>query len=122
MFGWWFPIPTSLECTLTNVKVWLRVEKQLQPKKFIWDHFFQDSDYRFRSYYKINKSDEWIEVGSSKIPKQHAAGDFVGGVAVTSNDNAELALLNLSLVKIISFGNADEALQSSTLDVCSECL
>ena len=96
---------------LANVKVWLRVEKKL--KKF---KLFRDSEYEFRSYYKINESDNWIEVGQPKTLKKRAEQNFEGGVAVTSNGNTKLAVVNIPRVELISFGKT-ESLSSSTFEL-----
>lgn len=109
-FGWfhycWFDISV-----LADVKAWVRIEKKLKTFRL------GKSDYEFRSFYKLNESDHWIEVGGSKILKQWAVDDFMSGVAVTSNDNTELAVVNIPRVKVISFGTAEEALPSSTFEL-----
>lgn len=73
--------------TTKYVRLWLRIEKKL--KNF---RLFTNSDYEFRTFFKLNRSDNWIEVGESKILKKWAGDDFMGGVAITSNDIQSLLL------------------------------
>ena len=98
---------------------WLRLRKTLKlsckwVKKGWWPFYECRSDFHIRSYYKKDNID-WTQFGGTQVLTMNAFNDNIFGIGVTSNDNSELAVLNVPEVKV-TLGTQDQALLSSTLD------
>ena len=75
-------------------------------------------DLEFHSYYRKGESDGWIEVGSKKTLRVALFDDTFSGIAVTSQNNAELAKLDVKEIKYTFWGSrSEDELEAQALEV-----